>query len=956
MPQAVEVVGRKSEIDSVHDFLEAVPRGPITLLIEGEIGIGKTTLWREGVAEAGERGLQVLTSRPVEAEIALPFAVLGDLLGDVPDAALGRLPYPQREALEVALLRAGTKPGGLQPRAVALGVLGAIRVLAEDTPLVLAIDDAQWLDPPSADALAFAARRLRDEPIGFLLARRAEASEESRVELAAALDSDRVTRLVIGPLDIRSLDRLLRAQIGRQFVRPALVELQRVSGGNPFFALELGRALLTRDVSPAPGEPLPVPATLNELVRERLAGIPTAAREAALVVSALSRPTVELVAAAAGGGGGAAALEKAAAAGVLEVADGRVRFSHPLLASVVYAQTPPARRRELHARLAEIVDDPDEQALHLALAASGPDAQVAATVEDAARRARARGAPQAAAELWDRARMLTPPDDPDAWRRAIEAGECHLEAGDTDRARLLLEEVVARLPPGRERAFALTRLAWVTGFGHGWTVSVDLFRDALAEIGDDPAARIEIERGLAWSIHVTGDVAAAEAHARAALELAERLEEPGVLASALADMAFFQTIRGRGIPTALIERARELEEDTEDEWGSVLGRIRLFPAWVHGMLLEWAGDLDAARSTLTALRDTVLARGDEHTLGYVAHHLGRVECLAGNWELASRYAAECFESTVQTAQEDLRSFALTIRALVDAHLGRVAETRAATDEGLPLALALGVVPAHLEMLAIRGFLEYSLGEAREAHRFLGPLPRAVAEAGFGEPALFRFHGDAIETLLALGEHDAATALLAELEEQARATGGVWALTIASRCRALLSAAAGDSDAAYASLDRALELHEQLQEPFERGRTLLVRGTLQRRNRKKRAARESLTQALAVFDDLGARLWAERARAELRRIGGRAPATLGALTPTEERVAALVAAGGTYREVADALFISPKTVQWNLSKIYRKLGVRSRAELAAKLAAEGGPRGDSPPRDSGQSPAVPPVPE
>ena len=939
MSQALEVVGRESEIDSVHDFLEAVPGGPVVLLVEGEMGIGKTTLWRDGVAEAGKRGLRVLKSRPVEAEITLPFAALGDLLGDVPDAALGRLPDPQREALEVALVRAGTKPGGLQRRAVALGVLGAIRVLAEDAPLVIAIDDTQWLDPPSADALAFAARRLRDEPIGFLLARRAGVSEESRVELETALD-DRLTRLVVGPLDLRSLDRLLRAQLGRQFLRPALVELRQVSGGNPFFALELGRALLTRDVSPAPGEPLPVPATLNGLVRERLAGMPSAAREAALVVSALSRPTVELVAAAVGGGDGTAALDKAAAAGVLEVAEDRVRFSHPLLASVVYAQTPPARRRELHARLAEMVDDPDEHALHLALAASGPDAQVAAAVEDAARRARARGAPQAAAELWDRARMLTPPDDADASRRAIEAGECHLEAGDTERARLLLEEVVARLPSGRERAFALTRLAWVRAFGHGFHGCAELFRDALAEIGDDPAGRIEIERGLAWSIHATGDVAAAEPHARAALELAERLDEPGVLASALADMAFFQTISGQGVPTALIERAVELG-DPQDEWRSILGRAR--PAWVHGMLLEWAGDLDAARSTLTALRDTVLARGDEHTLAFVAFHLGRVECLAGNYELASHYAAESFEITVQTAQEEQRPFALTIRALVDAHLGRVAETRDATDEGLPLALTVGVVPAHLEMLGIRGFLELSLGDAREAHRFLGPLPQAVAEAGFGEPAMFRFHGDAIETLLALGQHDAATALLAELEEQARATGRVWAFMIASRSRALLSAAAGDSDAAHASLDHALELHEQLQEPLERGRTLLVRGTLQRRNREKRPARESLTQALALFDELGARLWSERARAELTRIGGRAPATPGVLTPTEERVAALVAAGRTYREVADALFISPKTVQWNLSKIYRKLGVRSRAELAATLAA-------------GQTPAVPPVPE
>jgi DNA-binding CsgD family transcriptional regulator len=191
-----------------------------------------------------------------------------------------------------------------------------------------------------------------------------------------------------------------------------------------------------------------------------------------------------------------------------------------------------------------------------------------------------------------------------------------------------------------------------------------------------------------------------------------------------------------------------------------------------------------------------------------------------------------------------------------------------------------------------------------------------------------------------------------LEEQARATGRVWALTIASRCRALLSAAAGDSDAAYASLDRALELHEQLQEPFERARTLLVRGTLQRRNRKKRQARESLARALAVFDELGAGLWSERARAELRRIGGRAPAP-GGLTPTEERVAVLVAAGRTYREVADELFISPRTVQWTLSKIYRKLGVRSRGELAARLARQGGSPGSVSDGD-GQSPAVSPV--
>ena len=949
MSSALEVVGRGSEISSVGAFLDGVGSGVSALLLDGAVGIGKTTLWREGVAAAEQRGRRVLSCRPVEAEIALPFAALGDLLEDVGDDVLARLPEPQRDALEVALLRSEARGSPLFGRAIALGLLGVLRGLSEAGELVVAIDDVQWLDAPSADTLAFAARRLREEPIGFLLAQRAGTGDAFPLGLEAALDSGRVTRIPLGPLDLPAIDRLLRTRLERQFLRPTLAELQRVSGGNPFFALELGRALIARDVPLVAGDALPVPATLHELLRERLAGLSAEAGEVALVVSALSRPTVELVEQAAGRERGAAALEKAQAAGIVEVAGERIRFTHPLLASVVYAEAPPSARRALHARLAEIVDDPDERARHLALAATDPDPQVATALEEAARRARARGAAQSAAEFWERARRLTPAADPAGWRRAAEAAECHFEAGDTDRARVLLEDVVARLPPGHDRATARTRLAWIRVSGEGFRIGADLFRAALAEVGDDLASRIEIERGLAWCVHEIGDLAGAVPHARAALEMAELLGEPALLARALAGMAFFEAVRGRGIPGAMIARA--LEIDSNDEWRPIFGRS----AWIQGMLLEWAGDLDAARSTLDALRRSVLARGDDHTLPFTAHHLGRIECLAGNWELAARYAEECLEMTAQTGVEEQRPFALTLRALVDAHLGRVAEARAATDEGLPLALEIGVVPAHLELLAVRGFLEYSLGDAAEAHRFLGRLPQAVAEAGFGEPALFRFHGDAIETLLALGDREAAAALLAELEEQGRALERVWALTIASRCRALLSAAAGELEAAYRDLDGALELHRDLQQPFERGRTLLVLGTLQRRDRKKHAARDSLTEALSVFGELGARLWSEKTRAELARVGGRTAAP-GTLTPTEQRVAALVAAGRTYREVADALFISPKTVQWNLSKIYRKLGVRSRSELAVRLTAEGGGFADSAVGADEQTPATRPVPD
>ena len=290
MPPASQVVGRESELESIHDFLDGRPcRALPRCSSSGSPGSGRRRSGAKGVAAAGDRGLVGSRScRPVEAEIALPFAALGDLLEHVPGDVLARLPEPQREALEIALLRAETKPGPLHGRAVAVGVLGAIRALAEHSPVFVAIDDVQWLDSPSADALAFAARRLRDEPVGFLLARRADARDDAPLPLESALDSTRVTRLPVGPLDLQSLDRLLRSQLDRQFLRPALVELQRVSGGNPFFALELGRALLARDVSPAPGEPLPLPATLNEVVRERLEGLPAEAAEAALVVSALS--------------------------------------------------------------------------------------------------------------------------------------------------------------------------------------------------------------------------------------------------------------------------------------------------------------------------------------------------------------------------------------------------------------------------------------------------------------------------------------------------------------------------------------------------------------------------------------------------------------------------------------------------------------------------------------------
>jgi DNA-binding CsgD family transcriptional regulator len=675
------------------------------------------------------------------------------------------------------------------------------------------------------------------------------------------------------------------------------------------------------------------------LLGERLADLAPAAREVVLAASALARPTVALVEASLRSTDPAAALAGAVDTGVLEIDGDRLRFAHPLIASVVYADAPAPQRRALHARIADVVEESEERARHLALAAEAPDGEVAASLDRAGRSVRARGAPGDAAELYEEARRLTPPlHTDDAARRAVDAAECHFEGGDFGRVRALLEEVTAGTHSA-ERARALAFLGWVRAHQEGFGVGADIFRTALEAVGPDIPQRIEIERGLAWSLHNLGDLHAAEIHSRAALEMAERLREPSVLARAIADMAFHEAVIGRGDPLSRIESALALDEP--GEWQTALGR----PRWIHALILQWRGELGPARAALDEMYRAAVDRGDEHSLPYIFFYLARVEMLRGRFESASAYAERQYEAAIETGQESERPFGLTIKALVDAHLGRVEAAREASDEGMPLALRLGVVPAYLELRAARGFLELSLASYEEAHRFLGPLREEVAKAGFGEPAVFRFHGDAIETLVSLGKLEEAASLIGELEEIGEALQHRWARVIAARCRGLLSAARGDLPDAFAALERAFELHEGLGQPLELARTHLVMGTIRRRSRQKRAARDSLQAALGSFEELGAPLWAERARAELARIGGRAPAA-DALTPTERRVAELVAAGGTYREVADALFISPKTVQWNLSKIYRKLGIRSRAQLAASLAA---PRGD------GSTPAGPPVP-
>jgi len=923
MDAAQELIGRDDELSLLVRFLGSVAAGPRALVVEGEAGIGKTALWQAGLTRSRAVGQRTLACRPAGSEVKLSFAALGDLLAEVLEEALPALPVPQRRALQVALLLA--EPEGEPPdqRAIGLALLNVLRTLSTRGPLLVAIDDAQWLDAPSAAVLAFALRRLGAEPIGVLATVRLTGGEPPAVVFEPWLPAE---RLRLGPLNLAAVHELLRTGLGLSPSRPTLVRLHQAAGGNPLFALELGRALLEQGREPAVDEPLPVPAGLRALVRARLARLPAPARRSLLAVAALSRPTVALAVAVGGQEERTLAdLVRAARAEVIAYEGERIWFTHPLLASTLYSEAPLGQRRQLHGRLAELVSDGEERARHLALAADGPDLEVAATLDEAAATAHLRGAPGAAAALCEQARALTPGDrSGERRRRSMEAASYHLLAGDTSRARVLLEEAVSSVAPGRERARLLQRLGQVHYHEDSWATAEELLARALAEAEDTPSLCCEIQQGLAFARHVRGDVPAAAGRARAALELAERAADPQLLSESLVLVSLCEFFLGHGIRRDLMERAAELEESARPAQPA--------PLWSRGMvwasMLMWADQFQAARAGFEELHRRMLERGDEGSLAFLLSNLSQLECWAGNWDLAARYAAEGERLAVLTGQGAMVSANLYAKALVEAHRGLPDTARTAAEQALAHANASGNAAVALMSLSALGFLELSLGNPAAAHAHLGPIAQGLTAVGLGEPGVLRFLPDEVETLIELGELAQARVLVDAFEERGRALDRVWALATGARSRALLLAAQGDLAGAHAALQRALEAHERLDQPFERGRTLLALGTVQRRQGEKRAARETLERALSIFDQLGARLWAERTRGELRRIGGRT-ASRGQLSETEARIVALVCAGQTNDQVARALCLSAKTVAWNLSKVYRKLGVRSRTELAAR---------------------------
>jgi DNA-binding CsgD family transcriptional regulator len=902
----VEVIGRDDEVAAVETFLGSLRYGPAGLVLEGEAGIGKTTVWRAAVEAARDRAYGVLVARPSESEAALSFLGLGDLLEAVREEALKSLPEPQRSALETALLR--TSGDGRGDRvALARGTLNVLRELAAERPTLIAIDDIQWLDSPSADALRFLFRRVADERVGLLASVRGEGGA-APLEIDRAIPPERLQRTVLRPLRLADLVNVVRAHRDVAFTRPTWRAIHRTSGGNPFFAIQLADAVSARG-GIAPGEELALPETLSAAVQERLEPLSAAGRRALLDVSLLAQPTPALVEA---GEGVTEALE----AHVLELDGDRLRFTHPLLASAVQADASSGERRAAHCRLAAIVEDPEERALHLGRGSQDPNEEVAATLEEAAERARWRGLAETAAELAEQAERLTPPDRPeDAARRGASAGRNWNTAGDGVRSAEVLRRVVKAAPHGDARARALTLLGFIFD-------DVQAHERALEETRD-PALLAVIHADLSEAEFRQGHWESSVSHARSGVELAERSGDAAALAKALAMLALRETHDSADRALELLDRGARLEQALPEPLP-----VTNSPTVLGGFVLLNLDRLDEARVVLEEAYQRGLALGHMWR-SIVLTYLAELECRAGNWERSLAHAQEADELGRQWGHANAEAWTRYGRALVAAHLGDVEAARAAGARSRELAGETGHLFTLARVDSVLGFLELSLGDFDAALERLGPLVGLPGFTPLRASPGFRPATDAVEALLGLGRVDQAEELAQKVERRATGRGLPSRLAAARRSRALVLAERADLDGAGAAIADALRAHAHLSEPFELGRTLLAQGVIERRAKRRGEAREALEHARTIFDRLGARLWLEKARHELERTGLRRTPD-DELTPTEQQVAELAAGGATNKEIAGALFMSVKTVESNLSRVYRKLEIRSRTELASRL--------------------------
>jgi DNA-binding CsgD family transcriptional regulator len=885
------LVGRDREVRRIEELVAFGAQGARFVVIRGEAGIGKTALWDLALGRHRSAGHRVLATRPAEDAPGGALGGLADLFGG--DGASAAALDPDLDRYE-------------RGRAV----LAALRRRTGEAPTVVGIDDVQWLDPPSAGALRYAFRRLLDEPVLVLateLADPGEAPEPSTVP------ADRREDIHLGPLTLAGTRRVL-AGAGISIPRPLLQRIHELAGGNPLYALELGRAAEARgEVALAS-----VPPTLGEALAARLEGLPADALAVLRCAAALGPAPAEAIGRCAGADDAGPAIAESVRRGVLAVGDDLVvRFAHPVLASVVATRTDAADRRAVHARIADLEPDADARARHLALARTEPDEAVAAELDAAARRAAHRGASAVAADLARHSVRLTPGDDLAGRVRRTMAAILHrAAAGDKAAALAECESLVALMPPGRPRAEAIT-LRVGLDFAGG-----DRFlTQALAEAGDDDLLRGRILELQGWlAMTYRGELRRGLALSEQALELAEWLGDATLEMLAASSVAAGGVLLGDPRP-GLMDRALEL---AARQTGPRVGR---WPQGIHGRLCLWCGQLGEARGILESLHADFARSGLEFQRPYRLFDLAELEVAAGNLDRAGELAADGIEAAVDAGNSQAAAWLSYPAGVAAAHRGDAAGAREAALELHRSVTGRDGITRLVMASHVLGLAALASGRpARAVAEMAAGLDGARA-AGLRLPSVAAVLPDSIEAAAMTGDAEACAALAEELQCDADAVGQPWVDASAHRGLGLAALAARRAEAADL-LGEAAGAFDRLGYRLDAARALLLEGHALRRAGRRNLAADVLTDAHARLTAIGATAWRAHAATELGRVApGRERAEL---TPAERRVAELVAAGRRNREIAGELFVSVATVEANLTRIYRKLGVRNRTELARAL--------------------------
>ncbi|CAJ1494497.1 AAA family ATPase [[Mycobacterium] kokjensenii] len=909
------MVARAAESAALRAFLKRAESEPASLLVEGEAGIGKSTLLWEAAETADERGFHVLSAVGAPTEVRYAYAAVADLLGGVDTDVLAQLPPEQRAVLERVQLGGGEGPGS-DERMVAIAFLAVTHRMSSAAPVLLCIDDAQWLDMSSRMVVDYIERRLVGR-VGMLLTARTGAVGTVDPAGQNPLRSESIERLRIAPLTLGGVHTLISTRLGYTLPRPSIARIHEISGGNPFFALEMAR-----HIDGIPGRYVTgLPNALASLVSHHLRGCDDEVSAVLLAAACATLPSVERVSVVTGMSPDRVVelVESEQASAVVKLDRGRIRFNHPLFATGVYSLTRPSDRRRMHRRLAETVHEAELTARHLALADTSAGPEVLRALDDAAVVTQLRGAPAVAAELLELAIGL----GGDTPHRRMSAAENHFRSGSIELARGHLQSIAdGSSSPKELRCAALIGLGAICGYDMSLVGAAELLSEAIDQSVDNPVLQLQARLLLIPLMRVLGDLSEAVRLADVAVAQAEQLGAAGLRSQALTIRSLVRFCHGLGGDSDGLQTALELEDRSEAP--AALYRASAF----EPVIRFWSGEIEQAQGPLQTVHRQLLADATETDILWITDHVATLELWSGHYAQAKTIADEAVQRAEQLGADLALVCAWYRQAEVAAYIGSVESARAVAGVVIEKSSAGGNVMHTKLATAILGFLEVSLGDYAAALDVLAPLLMSFDPEHECEIVAGGFLPDAMEALTALGRLDEAERLIAAVESSGSRLDRPWMLAVGARGRGHWLAAQGNLEAAEEAALAALIHHRRLPMPFETARTRLLLGQVQRRRRRRTAAQATLGEALTTFETLGSPLWAKRARAELDRMTSVGPAA--GLTAAELRIAERAAEGMPNKQIAVELFIALKTVESTLSKVYRKLGIRSRAGLFAAL--------------------------